>query len=118
MEQIKTQIIELLIKCAENAYSIDTKEKIEVIYPTNFSFIASEITGLMQIIFDPENQPNQFGIENPFIDKKCDFKKAVEPAIRYLLQNHNPHTKIYIDYERAELLKGEKCHNLNSEVPD
>jgi hypothetical protein len=46
------------------------------------------------------------------------FNNAVEPAIRYLLENHNPHTSIYIHYDTAELLTGEKCHNLSSEVPD
>ena len=47
-----------------------------------------------------------------------DFNSAVEPAIRYLFNNHNPHTKIYIDYSSAELLEGQQCHNLNREVPD
>jgi len=51
-------------------------------------------------------------------DFKDDFEKAVEPAIRYLFKNHNPHTKIFIDYGTAELLQGERCHNLNDEVPD
>lgn len=50
--------------------------------------------------------------------KQDDFKKAVEPAIRYLLKNHNPHTKILIDYDKAELLQGEQCHNLTDEIPD
>ena len=47
-----------------------------------------------------------------------DFNKAVEPAIRYLLKNWHPHTSIYINYDTAELLTGEKCHNLTNEVPD
>ena len=47
-----------------------------------------------------------------------EFRKSVEPAIRYLLKYHHPHTKIYIDYDNAELLLGEKSHNLNNEVPD
>jgi len=46
------------------------------------------------------------------------FEQAVEPAIRYLFKNHNPHTKIYIDYDIAELLQGEKVHNLTKEIPD
>jgi len=46
------------------------------------------------------------------------FDSAVEPAIRYLLKNWHPHTKIYIDYENAELLTGEKTHNLKNEIPD
>ena len=47
-----------------------------------------------------------------------DFKKAITPAIRYLFKNHDPHTKIYIDYSSAELLQSQKCCNLNSEIPD
>lgn len=30
-------------------------------------------------------------------ENKNSFKEAVEPAIRYLLENCNPHSKIYID---------------------
>lgn len=47
-----------------------------------------------------------------------DFDSAVEPAIRYLLKNHNTHTKIYIDYSVAELLYGQKTHILEDEIPD
>lgn len=56
--------------------------------------------------------------ENCLVVPNNDFNKSVEPAIRYLLQNHNPHTSIYIHYDTAELLTGEKCHNLSNEVPD
>lgn len=60
-----------------------------------------------------------FNTDSPVkLKRDIDFDKAVEPAIRYLLKNHNPHTKIYIDYDNAELLEGVKCHNLNNEVPD
>lgn len=51
-------------------------------------------------------------------EKMKDFGFAVEPAIRYLLQNQFTHTKIYIDYDTAELLYGQKNHNLANEVPD
>lgn len=47
-----------------------------------------------------------------------DFESAVEPAIRYLLNNHHPHAKIVIDYERAELLHGQIGHVLKNEIPD
>jgi hypothetical protein len=47
-----------------------------------------------------------------------DFDSAVEPAIRYLFRNHNPHTKIYIDYAVAELLQGQRTHHLTDEIPD
>lgn len=69
-------------------------------------------------IFDPENQQNQLETQNSVNKDYSDFDKAVEPAIRYLFKNHHPHTKIYIDYSNAELLEGQKTHNLNEEVPD
>jgi len=46
------------------------------------------------------------------------FESSVEPAIRFLLKNHDPHTKIYIDYSRAELLGGQQTYNLDKEIPD
>ena len=52
------------------------------------------------------------------LKRDIDFEKAVNPAIRYLLQNHNPHTKIYIDYDKAEMVEGIGCYNLSNEVPD
>jgi len=61
---------------------------------------------------------SEFEFLKPTIVDNKEFNNAVEPAIRYLLQNHNPHTSIYIHYDNAELLTGEKCHNLSSEVPD
>lgn len=56
-------------------------------------------------------------IDNENIDNK-EFNNAVEPAIRYLFRHHNPHTSIYIHYDTAELLTGERCHNISSEIPD
>jgi len=61
---------------------------------------------------------SEFEILKPVITDNKEFNNAVEPAIRYLLKNHNPSTSIYIHYDTAELLTGKKCHNLSSEVPD
>jgi hypothetical protein len=88
------------------------------IYSNQIPKIVDELYTLIQIIFDPENQPNQLGIKSPFEGDKSNFQKAVEPAIRYLFKNHDPYTKIYIDYSSAELLQEQRCHNLNSEIPD
>lgn len=60
-----------------------------------------------------------FSTDSPVkLTRNIDFSTAVQPAIRYLLQNHSPHTRIYIDYENAELLEGVKSHNLKNEVLD
>ena len=69
-----------------------------------------------ETMFELINELEQELLKNEVDDTS--FDKSVEPAIRYLLKNYNPHTKIFIDYDNAELLQGEKCHNLTSEVPD
>jgi hypothetical protein len=61
---------------------------------------------------------SEFEFLKPTIVNNKEFNNAVEPAIRYLLQNHNPHTSIYIHYDTAELLNGIKVHDLANEVPD
>ena len=52
------------------------------------------------------------------LDSMDEFEAAVEPAIKYLLKRHHPHTSIYIHYDTAELLIREQSHNLSNEVPD
>lgn len=122
MEQIKKQIIDLLWKSADTVHGKgscgELGDSFQAIDAECFSDIANEITNLIQLIFASEKQQNKLGVKNPFEEVQNDFDKAVEPAIRYLLKNHNPHTKIYIDYSSAELLQGQQCHNLNKEVPD
>lgn len=118
MEQIKNKIIQIIRGYQEEEVSSTGITGEKIIYSGSDESISQDIVNLIQTIFDPENQPNQLGIENPFEQNFTDFEKAVNPAIRYLFKNHNPHTKIYIDYSSAELLQGQQCHNLNNEVPD
>ena len=123
MKEIKQQIIDLMYKSAEKVHSAgsygELGDSFDALDAECFAVVATEITSLIQIIFDPENQPNQLGINNPFaVNVDNNFKGAVEPAIRYLFNNHNPHTKIYIDYDKAELLQGQQCDDLTAEVPD
>ena len=74
--------------------------------------------------YDKDNKETGFcqnyveWLEKKIIKDSNDFNLSVEPAIRYLLKNHNPHTKIIIDYDNAELLSSGKCHNLKNEIPD
>ena len=118
MEQIKKKIIDIIRKYQEEEKSSTGTTGELIIYGYSDESIADDVVSLIQTIFDPENKPNQLGVKNPFEQAQDDFDKAVEPAIRYLFKNHNPHTKIYIDYSSAELLQGQQCHNLNEEVPD
>ena len=98
----KTIIVEL------NYDSINEKELIKYICLNGDVLIGTE-NRVKLISINTLTQINSFNNE---------FKIAVEPAIRYLLKNHNPHTSIFIHYDNAELLIGEECHNLSSEVPD
>lgn len=118
MKEIKKQIIDIIAKYQEDEKSSTGTTGEKIIYVYSVQSIAEDVLSLIQTIFDPENQPNQLGIKDPFEQNYSDFEKAVNPAIRYLLKNHNPMTKIHIDYSNAELLQGQKSHNLNNEIPD
>jgi hypothetical protein len=93
-----------------------------------------------QILFDPENQPHQFGkmiwngnelvfeshpdvgiagIASNMPDKlgeeiahrfnnQIDFESVVRPVLKYLCDNHHPHTTIIITPTTAELFEGQK----------
>lgn len=66
MEALKNEIQKILEKhqVDETTNTGTTGEKI--IYWQSFSDIQNDIANLIQTVFDPENQPNQLGIENPF----------------------------------------------------
>jgi hypothetical protein len=70
MEEIKKQIINLLWKSADTTYGKgscgELGDSFQAIDAEYFPDVANEIVNLIQIIFDPENQPNQLGIKNPF----------------------------------------------------
>lgn len=109
MEKIKKQIIEILWNSADKVYGAgscgELGDSFQAIDSDLFSDVADELI-------------NRLDIKERFTSDKSDFDKAVEPAIRYLLRHHNPHTKIHIDYSVAELLQGQMVHNLNNEIPD
>lgn len=109
MEQIKKKIVEILSKSADTVHSKgscgELGDSFQALDADLFNDIADELI-------------NQLDIKERFTADKSDFDKAVEPAIRYLLRHHDPHTKIHIDYSSAELLQGQICHNLNEEIPD
>jgi len=41
------------------------------------------------------------------------FEKAVEPLMKYLAENHNPHTTVIVNSTDAELLSGEINHQTS-----
>lgn len=47
-----------------------------------------------------------------------EFKKVVEPAIKWLNDNCNPHSSIEITCDSAELKSGEMCHRTDKFVKD
>jgi hypothetical protein len=71
MEKLKQEIINILISEQEKCkIGSDVEYSSELcVFSDDFELVSDKIITLIQIIFDPENQPNQLGIENPF-----DFK--------------------------------------------
>lgn len=109
MEEVKKKIVEILWKSADTVHGKgscgELGDSFKALDADLFNEVADELI-------------NQLEIEERFTSDKSDFDEAVEPAIRFLLRHHNPHTKIHIDYSSAELLQGQMCHNLNNEIPD
>jgi len=46
------------------------------------------------------------------------FKKAVRPLMKYLAENHHPHTKCVVENNRAELLEGIKNYATDKFISD
>ena len=47
-------------------------------------------------------------IDKWLINNDDTFEARVKPVMKYLAENHHPHTKIMIDSNTAELLEGQK----------
>lgn len=70
MKELKKEIIEILVKHQVDEISSTGKTGEKVIYSDSYPDVINEITSLIQAITDPENQPNQYGIELHSIQKK------------------------------------------------
>jgi len=46
------------------------------------------------------------------------FERAVEPVMKWLAENKNPHAKIIIDSGSAELVVGEMNHQTDKFIKD
>jgi hypothetical protein len=109
MEEIKKKIVEILWNSSNTVHGQgscgELGDSFKALDADLFNEVADELI-------------SKLDIKERFTADKSDFDKSVEPAIRFLLRHHNPHTKIYIDYSGAELLQGRMCHNLDNEIPD
>lgn len=86
----------------------ETKE-----YLTNIGIVKFDLT--TNSFYSLNNNSINSLVEYWFREIKT-FEESVEPAIKYLLKQHHPHTNIIISYNNAELLEGIKSHNVK--VPD
>ncbi len=54
-----------------------------------------------------------------FTDKqRKEFETLADGLIKYLNDNHNPHTKIIIDNSSAEIVGGERCYRTEKHWKD
>ncbi|WP_253378578.1 hypothetical protein [unidentified bacterial endosymbiont] len=47
-----------------------------------------------------------------------EFKSSVEAVMKYLAENHHPHTKVIIDSDSAELVEGLATHRTEKFIKD
>lgn len=50
--------------------------------------------------------------------KAAAFKKAVEPLMKYLAENHHPHTTCIVVNNSAEILEGIQTHLTEKFIKD
>lgn len=46
------------------------------------------------------------------------FEELCKPVMKFLGENYNPHTKIIIDVENAEMVSGEMLFMTDKFIPD
>lgn len=46
------------------------------------------------------------------------FEEAVKPLMKYLSENHHPHTVVIVDVNSAEIFEGVKVFNSDEFVKD
>ena len=46
------------------------------------------------------------------------FKSSVEAVMKWLAENHHPHTKVIIDSDSAELVEGLATHRTDKFIKD
>jgi len=113
MENLKTLILEVLNKNTETAnYSGSCGElggSFKAINSEDFSIVVDEISNIINSCTDPENQPNQYGVVL-FESEKKSFEQSVEVVMKYISENHHPHTMIQIDSTSSTLWEGQKRH--------
>jgi hypothetical protein len=52
------------------------------------------------------------------IEKQEKFEEAVRSLMKYLAENHHPHTSVYVTSSTAELLEGQQCLSTNEYILD
>lgn len=50
--------------------------------------------------------------------ERAKFEKACRPLIKYLCENHHPHTKVIVDCNSAEMVEGLMTMGTNDYVRD
>ena len=50
--------------------------------------------------------------------QKTEFEKAVKPLIKFLAENYDPHTKIIVENNRAEIVYGSASIVTNEFIID
>ncbi|MCT4288728.1 hypothetical protein HZP25_18705 [Elizabethkingia anophelis] len=165
MENLKKTILEILIKHSEKVYSAgscgELGDSFNAVVSEDFNYITNDIIEIIDACIDPENQPNQYGIDMfkkerdriwfqllqvlPIDDKgdliqgdevysivfnnkqdksfyegifKKSFEASVEIVMRYLSENHHPHTMIQIESNSAQLFEGVKSHLTDKYLKD
>lgn len=65
------------------------------------------VTNVQQFDMDKDSK------EDVAVDKWEELRKASRPLIEYIRRNWNPHTKVIVDIDSAEVVTGEMVEKFN-----
>ena len=52
------------------------------------------------------------------IERQQKFEEAVRPLMKYLAENHNPHTSVYVTASETALSQSQHCLSTNAYIVD
>ncbi|MGJ1368203.1 hypothetical protein [Sphingobacterium spiritivorum] len=117
MKNLKKAILEVLTINSQISHSAgscgELGDSFTSVHSDDFCVIIDQILEIIYSCVDPENQPNQYGVELLNDNNSSTFESSTEAVMNYLSKNHPPHTMIVIDSNSAQLFEGVKTHLTN-----
>jgi len=83
-----------------------------------FNYAYGEFKGELNILEATEQEKLEKHFQKWYDSRKLSFEESVKPLMKYLGENHHPHTSVYVRNDLAELLEGKEVFGTKDYVKD